>query len=518
MSVVSFYLAPHWFVEAEVLLFQESSMMCWTCWSNIPKVLQHQSVSCCFKRFLSQLDQYSFWLCFWQAHSGDFWPLHCECLSRLKHRRHQRWMVLKFPSPLIQKPPLIRHRTSWDHFSSFPLSSIANLFLSLSPVSLLTFLYFCCLLIFLYYNCGKYFSQSFFWSCFLPGWDQKEIRKRNQSCPPNEMRGQWSMTNPQYAKKNVCVINPRCPGACARKSPESFLNMHSTQHVRMVIGPGVQEEARTCTGLGQTQRILRILRVRVGLSILPNGVGWHRPHLAPIQSSKMYVLRILQRQSCCLWNFQGSIVKIQKFTTLLCQIFALSTLWKNLKFQLIESFYNFNPINFNFSNLQKIQPQPKVLLKAAKMGGKINCKKKESKDIKFLCSHTLMSVLPILQTDYLLKQQINMFRQSAIIANPSLCQLIESKSNHSFHWKVTQREQRSLIFFLQDRAQGKQPHCKRKLAQLPAVDMQHAPAKLSPKSICWLNHSWRKVAITKESSWEFLHVNCTQLSKLVLQC
>ncbi|KNZ57185.1 hypothetical protein VP01_2217g1 [Puccinia sorghi] len=73
---------------------------------------------------------------------------------------------------------------------------------------------------------------------------------------------------------------------------------------------------------------------------------------------------------------------------------------------------------------------------------------------------------------------------------------------------------------------------KKKKAQLPAVDMQHASAKLSFKlhlfeyvyvlaqPICikaCLNHSWRKVGVIKESSWEFLHFNCRQLSKFFLQ-
>ncbi|KNZ57914.1 hypothetical protein VP01_203g2 [Puccinia sorghi] len=34
-----------------------------------------------------------------------------------------------------------------------------------------------------------------------------------------------------------------------------------------------------------------------------------------------------------------------------------------------------------------------------------------------------------------------------------------------------------------------------------------------PNSTYWLNHSWRKVRVTREASWEFLHVNFRQLSK-----
>ena len=61
----------------------------------------------------------------------------------------------------------------------------------------------------------------------------------------------------------------------------------------------------------------------------------------------------------------------------------------------------------------------------------------------------------------------------------------------------------------------------KKLSQLPAVEMQNAPAKLPSKlhlsayvdllaqSLCikpWLNHSWRKVWVTPQAPLEFLQV------------
>ncbi|KNZ47527.1 hypothetical protein VP01_632g2 [Puccinia sorghi] len=62
----------------------------------------------------------------------------------------------------------------------------------------------------------------------------------------------------------------------------------------------------------------------------------------------------------------------------------------------------------------------------------------------------------------------------------------------------------------------------KKLSQLPTVDMQHAPAKLSSKlhlfeCVDVLAQSL-KVGVTTEASWEFLNVNCRQLSKFILQC
>ncbi|KNZ61595.1 hypothetical protein VP01_1380g3 [Puccinia sorghi] len=69
---------------------------------------------------------------------------------------------------------------------------------------------------------------------------------------------------------------------------------------------------------------------------------------------------------------------------------------------------------------------------------------------------------------------------------------------------------------------------KKKLDQLHAIDMQHAPAKLPSKlhmlsyveflaqSLCikaWLNQFWSMVGVSTEASWDFLHVNCRQLSK-----
>ncbi|KNZ47625.1 hypothetical protein VP01_626g1 [Puccinia sorghi] len=57
-------------------------------------------------------------------------------------------------------------------------------------------------------------------------------------------------------------------------------------------------------------------------------------------------------------------------------------------------------------------------------------------------------------------------------------------------------------------------HCKRKLSQLPAVNMQHAPVKPSSKL-----HLFAYVDVLVNSvckaSWEFLHVNCRQLSKFL---
>ncbi|KNZ46714.1 hypothetical protein VP01_700g4 [Puccinia sorghi] len=57
-------------------------------------------------------------------------------------------------------------------------------------------------------------------------------------------------------------------------------------------------------------------------------------------------------------------------------------------------------------------------------------------------------------------------------------------------------------------------HCKKKLAQLPAVDMQHAPANLSSKL-----HQFAYLDVLSQSlkfgvTIEFLHVNCRQLSRL----
>ncbi|KNZ56537.1 hypothetical protein VP01_237g4 [Puccinia sorghi] len=56
---------------------------------------------------------------------------------------------------------------------------------------------------------------------------------------------------------------------------------------------------------------------------------------------------------------------------------------------------------------------------------------------------------------------------------------------------------------------------KRKLAQLPAVDMQHSPAKLTSKlhlfACCtkaWLNNFGRKVGLAPKALLDFLHVNC----------
>ncbi|KNZ58227.1 hypothetical protein VP01_1971g3 [Puccinia sorghi] len=76
-----------------------------------------------------------------------------------------------------------------------------------------------------------------------------------------------------------------------------------------------------------------------------------------------------------------------------------------------------------------------------------------------------------------------------------------------------------------------------KLTQMPAVDMQHAPAKLSsklhlfayltcnmlqpsfhPNSTSWFKHFCRMVGVTTDTSWEFLHVNCRQLRNSFLQC
>ncbi|KNZ50576.1 hypothetical protein VP01_4340g1 [Puccinia sorghi] len=69
--------------------------------------------------------------------------------------------------------------------------------------------------------------------------------------------------------------------------------------------------------------------------------------------------------------------------------------------------------------------------------------------------------------------------------------------------------------------------------RLPAVDMQYAPAKLPSKlqmsvyvdflaqSLCikaWLNQVWRMVGVTTEASWDFLHVNCRQLSNSHKYC
>ena len=93
----------------------------------------------------------------------------------------------------------------------------------------------------------------------------------------------------------------------------------------------------------------------------------------------------------------------------------------------------------------------------------------------------------------------------------------------------------------------------KKLDQLPAVDIQHAPAKLPSKlhmfayvdflaqwlcsvhSDCavwtvtvqcaqwlcipaWLNQYWRKVWVTPQASLDFQHVNCRQLSMFFPQC
>ncbi|KNZ44102.1 hypothetical protein VP01_950g3 [Puccinia sorghi] len=59
-------------------------------------------------------------------------------------------------------------------------------------------------------------------------------------------------------------------------------------------------------------------------------------------------------------------------------------------------------------------------------------------------------------------------------------------------------------------------HCKKKLAQLPGVDMQHGPAKLSSK-VCIFRFfgtvNVQYVGLTTGASWEFLRVNCRQLSK-----
>ncbi|KNZ52831.1 hypothetical protein VP01_3433g3 [Puccinia sorghi] len=65
-------------------------------------------------------------------------------------------------------------------------------------------------------------------------------------------------------------------------------------------------------------------------------------------------------------------------------------------------------------------------------------------------------------------------------------------------------------------------HCKKNPAQLPAVEMQHAPANLPSKFNMFayvdvLAQSL-KFGVKTEASWEFLHINCRQLSKFFLQC
>ncbi|KNZ43645.1 hypothetical protein VP01_9g3 [Puccinia sorghi] len=61
------------------------------------------------------------------------------------------------------------------------------------------------------------------------------------------------------------------------------------------------------------------------------------------------------------------------------------------------------------------------------------------------------------------------------------------------------------------------PHCKKKLDQLHAVDIQNPPAKLPFKLhmfayVEFLAQSL-KVGVTKAASWDFLHVNCRQLTE-----
>ncbi|KNZ45924.1 hypothetical protein VP01_769g3 [Puccinia sorghi] len=69
---------------------------------------------------------------------------------------------------------------------------------------------------------------------------------------------------------------------------------------------------------------------------------------------------------------------------------------------------------------------------------------------------------------------------------------------------------------------GVPPELQKKIAQLPAVYMQHAPAKLSSKIHLFVYvdvlAQSLKVGVTTEASWEFLHVNRRQLSKFFLQC
>ncbi|KNZ60266.1 hypothetical protein VP01_1584g2 [Puccinia sorghi] len=56
-------------------------------------------------------------------------------------------------------------------------------------------------------------------------------------------------------------------------------------------------------------------------------------------------------------------------------------------------------------------------------------------------------------------------------------------------------------------------HCKKNLLNCLQLTCSMLQPSCHPNSTSWLNHFWRKFGVTTEASWEFLQVNCRQLSK-----